>query len=78
MFPRTFSLLPYTNTSFFRKGHSLGAAVALLDATMLKMQMPSLEVDVVTFGMPRVGNQQFADMIDGLVRRPTFRSFLCT
>jgi len=49
-------------------GHSLGAAVALLDATMLKMLLPSdVTVESVTFGMPRVGNQQFADMIDGLI-----------
>ena len=48
-------------------GHSLGGAVALLDATMLKMQIPSVEIDLVTFGMPRVGNQKFADMIDSIV-----------
>lgn len=49
-------------------GHSLGAAVATLDATMLRMQLPSnIEVDSVVFGLPRVGNQQFADMIDSLV-----------
>ena len=50
-------------------GHSLGAAVALLDATMLRMNLPSsVEVDSVVFGLPRVGNQQFADMIDSIVR----------
>ncbi|KIP12805.1 hypothetical protein PHLGIDRAFT_61329 [Phlebiopsis gigantea 11061_1 CR5-6] len=52
-------------------GHSLGAAVATLDATMLRMQLPSsVEVDSVVFGLPRVGNQQFADMVDSLF--PTF------
>lgn len=55
-----------------RAGHSLGAAVATLDATMLRMQLPSsVEVDCVTFGLPRVGNQEFADMIDSLVRAPS-------
>ena len=35
---------------------------------MLRMQLPSsIEVDSVVFGLPRVGNQQFADMIDSLV-----------
>ena len=50
-------------------GHSLGAAVALLDSTMLRMTLPSsVEVDSVVFGLPRVGNQQFADYIDAHVR----------
>ena len=51
-------------------GHSLGAAVALLDAAMLRMQLSSdVAVESVVFGQPRVGNQQFADMIDGMVRK---------
>ena len=46
-------------------------AVALLDSTMLRMTLPSsVEVDSVVFGLPRVGNQQFADMIDSIVRVP--------
>ena len=60
-----------SSTGFTRvlcTGHSLGAAVATLDATMLKMHLPStVEVDSVMFGLPRVGNQEFADMIDNLV-----------
>lgn len=49
-------------------GHSLGAAIATLDATMLRMQLPSdVTVDSVVFGLPRVGNQQFADMVDAIV-----------
>lgn len=56
----------YTNV--LTTGHSLGAAVATLDATMLRMQLPSnVQVNSVVFGLPRVGNQQFADMIDALV-----------
>lgn len=40
---------------------------------MLKMVLPSdVKVETITFGMPRVGNQQFADMIDGLVRFPGY------
>lgn len=46
----------------------MGAAVATLDATMLRMQLGSdVEVDSVVFGLPRVGNQQFADMVDAMV-----------
>ncbi|PSR74465.1 hypothetical protein PHLCEN_2v9812 [Hermanssonia centrifuga] len=49
-------------------GHSLGAAVATLDATMLRMALPSdVDVNSVVFGLPRVGNQQFADMIDSMI-----------
>lgn len=50
-------------------GHSLGAAVATLDGVMLKMALPSnVAVDAVVFGLPRVGNQEFATMVDQLVR----------
>ncbi|THH26543.1 hypothetical protein EUX98_g7640 [Antrodiella citrinella] len=49
-------------------GHSLGAAVAVLDATMLKMQLSSdISIKSVTFGQPRVGNQAFANMVDSLL-----------
>ncbi|KAI0782829.1 alpha/beta-hydrolase [Abortiporus biennis] len=57
-------------------GHSLGASIALLDATMLKMQLPSdTEIDSVVFGLPRTGNQAFADMIDSLVGNNFFPAF---
>jgi hypothetical protein len=50
-------------------GHSLGAAIATLDAMMLRMQLGSdVQVDSVVFGLPRVGNQAFADMVDSMVR----------
>ncbi|KAI0701470.1 alpha/beta-hydrolase [Cytidiella melzeri] len=52
-------------------GHSLGAAVATLDAVMLRQQLSSdVEVDSVVFGLPRVGNQAFADMVDAII--PSF------
>jgi len=58
-------------TRVLTTGHSLGAAVATLDALMLKMALPSnIEVDSVVFGLPRVGNQPFADMVDAMF--PTF------
>ena len=49
-------------------GHSLGAAVASLDAAMLRMALnESVAVDSVVFGLPRVGNQDWADLLDSLV-----------
>lgn len=46
-------------------GHSLGAALALLDGVSLSLRLPStVSVSVVGYGMPRVGNQAFADFVD--------------
>ncbi|KAF9073596.1 lipase [Rhodocollybia butyracea] len=45
-------------------GHSLGAALSLLDALYLKVQIPSASVKFIGFGLPRVGNQAFANLID--------------
>ncbi|CAE6394025.1 unnamed protein product [Rhizoctonia solani] len=46
-------------------GHSLGGALATLDALYLKLNLPSSAViKVVTYGQPRVGNQEFADLMD--------------
>ncbi|KAF8180713.1 Alpha/Beta hydrolase protein [Mycena galopus ATCC 62051] len=48
-------------------GHSLGAAVSLLDAIFLKQQLPSnTSIQVVGFGRPRVGNPAFADWVDSM------------
>ncbi|KAK7685860.1 hypothetical protein QCA50_011207 [Cerrena zonata] len=52
-------------------GHSLGAAIAMLDGVMLKMALPAnVEVSAVVFGLPRVGNEAFANMVDKLL--PSF------
>ncbi|KAJ1306381.1 hypothetical protein OPQ81_007386 [Rhizoctonia solani] len=46
-------------------GHSLGGAIATLDALYLKLNLPStISIKAVTYGQPRVGNQEFADLID--------------
>ncbi|KAG8854907.1 hypothetical protein FRB96_007307 [Tulasnella sp. 330] len=42
-------------------GHSLGGALANLNAVHLKLQLPSSNVKIVTFGEPRVGNRAWAD-----------------
>ena len=47
-------------------GHALGAALALLDAVYLKVQLgSSVNIQMVGYGMPRVGNDHFADWVDG-------------
>jgi len=46
-------------------GHSLGAAIALLDGVFLPLQLPDdVSVSVISYGMPRVGNQAFANYVD--------------
>jgi predicted lipase len=46
-------------------GHSLGAALALLDGVFFSLQLPeNVTVKVTSYGMPRVGNQAFADFVD--------------
>ncbi|KAI0365676.1 alpha/beta-hydrolase [Pilatotrama ljubarskyi] len=49
-------------------GHSLGAAVASIDAMMLKMNLDSsVRLTAVVFGLPRVGNQAWADLVDSML-----------
>ncbi|KAJ7577987.1 Alpha/Beta hydrolase protein [Mycena floridula] len=46
-------------------GHSLGAAIALLDAVYLPLHLPSsISFSMFGFGTPRVGNQAFANYVD--------------
>ncbi|KAJ7589465.1 lipase [Mycena floridula] len=53
-------------------GHSLGAALSLLDAVYLSLHLPSsIKISVIGYGMPRVGNQAFADYIDSHIHSLT-------
>ncbi|KAF8806432.1 alpha/beta-hydrolase [Phlegmacium glaucopus] len=53
-------------------GHSLGGALAELDALFLTLNLPSsTSIKAVTYGTPRVGNSAFAQLIDSKV--PDFR-----
>ncbi|KAG6829474.1 hypothetical protein H0H87_011346, partial [Tephrocybe sp. NHM501043] len=46
-------------------GHSLGAAVAMMDAIMLHQELdPSLQITTTVFGLPRGGNAAWADLVD--------------
>ncbi|KAI0076704.1 alpha/beta-hydrolase [Panus rudis PR-1116 ss-1] len=49
-------------------GHSLGGAIAELDALFMKLNLPSsIHIKAVTFGTPRVGNPAFAQFFDSQV-----------
>ncbi|KAG9089621.1 hypothetical protein FS749_001191 [Ceratobasidium sp. UAMH 11750] len=58
------ALSEHQTTQVTLTGHSLGGAVSLLDALFLELHLPSTKLRVVTYGMPRVGNLNFADLID--------------
>ena len=50
-------------------GHSLGAALSLLDCIYLRLQLPtSTSVYAVLYGLPRVGNQDFANFVDSFMQ----------
>lgn len=48
-------------------GHSLGAAITLLDAVYLPLHISGVSFKTVGYGLPRVGNQAFADYVDAHV-----------
>jgi predicted lipase len=49
-------------------GHSLGAAIASMDTAMLRLALPKeITITAATFGLPRVGNQAWADFIDATI-----------
>jgi len=45
-------------------GHSLGAAIALLDGVYLPLHISGVTFRTIGYGMPRVGNQAFANYVD--------------
>jgi len=55
----------HSTTSVTIVGHSLGAAIALIDAVYLPLHLPSSTTfKFVGYGLPRVGNPAFADYLD--------------
>jgi predicted lipase len=56
-------------TLFLQVGHSLGGALAELDSLFLTLHIPSASIKVVAYGLPRVGNPAFAQLIDAKVSR---------
>ena len=43
-----------------------GAAIALIDAVFLHLNLPSVTTRFVGYGLPRVGNQDWANYVDSL------------
>lgn len=59
------TLAAHPGASVTMVGHSLGAALALLDSVFLPLRLPnSTSFKTITYGMPRVGNQAFANYVD--------------
>ncbi|GAW06982.1 alpha beta-hydrolase [Lentinula edodes] len=54
----------HSTTTVTTTGHSLGAAISLLDALYLSVQVPTATVNFIGYGLPRVGNQAFANLMD--------------
>ncbi|KAF7317836.1 Lipase [Mycena kentingensis (nom. inval.)] len=44
-------------------GHSLGGALAELDSVFLPLHLPGVKIKTITYGKPRVGNQDFANLV---------------
>lgn len=62
------TLSSHSGASVTVVGHSLGAALALLDAVYLQLHLPSsTSLKIIGYGMPRVGNQAFADYVDAQI-----------
>ncbi|OJA11523.1 hypothetical protein AZE42_09435 [Rhizopogon vesiculosus] len=55
----------YDTTSVTTVGHSLGGAITLLDSVYLPLWLPTgTTFQTICYGLPRVGNQNFANYID--------------
>ncbi|KAG2087533.1 Alpha/Beta hydrolase protein [Suillus discolor] len=55
----------YRTTSVTMVGHSLGAAITLLDSVYLPLWLPAgTTFRTIGYGLPRVGNQAFANYVD--------------
>ncbi|EDR15152.1 uncharacterized protein LACBIDRAFT_291657 [Laccaria bicolor S238N-H82] len=53
------------STSVTLVGHSLGGALAVLDALYMNINLPAgTSIKAVTYGTPRIGNAAFAQLID--------------
>ncbi|KAJ7460781.1 alpha/beta-hydrolase [Mycena latifolia] len=58
------TLNTYNTSRVTVTGHSLGAALALLDSVHLSLHLPSVNFTTIGYGLPRVGNRNFADYVD--------------
>lgn len=59
------ALSKYGSSSVTVVGHSLGAAISLIDSVYLPLHLPSgTTFQTIIYGLPRVGNQAFANYVD--------------
>ena len=67
----TYAAIPlflFNSPTLTQVGHSLGGALAELDALFMVMNLPSsIHVKGVTYGTPRVGNPAYATFFDSKV-----------
>ncbi|KAF9265891.1 alpha/beta-hydrolase [Marasmius fiardii PR-910] len=62
------TLMNHPEASVAVVGHSLGGALALLDSLYLSLHLPpTMNIIMIGYGMPRVGNDAFVQYIDQLV-----------
>ncbi|KAJ3998648.1 alpha/beta-hydrolase [Lentinula boryana] len=62
------ALIEYQSHSVLITGHSQGAAIATLGAVMLHEQLDSsIKKSVVVFGLPRMGNEHWANYVDSTI-----------
>lgn len=66
----------HPNAPLYVSGHSMGAAMAHICALDLKFTLGFDDVNVYTYGSPRVGNTIFKDFFNRIVNVST--SALCT
>lgn len=55
--------------SLYLTGHSLGGSIATIASLEASNQYPQFDVEVVTFGCPRVGDKIFTKVIDDKVKK---------
>jgi len=58
------AIAKFNTKSIATVGHSLGAAISLLESVYLKLNVPGSTIKFYGYGLPRVGNQEFADLVD--------------
>ncbi|KAI0067074.1 lipase [Artomyces pyxidatus] len=63
------SLSRFNTRSVTLTGHSLGAALSLLDTVFLSLNLPEdVALSTIGYGLPRVGNQAWADYLDANIQ----------
>jgi hypothetical protein len=58
------TMAQYGTAAVVTTGHSLGAALALLDGVYFALQLPDAQLRTVVYGLPRVVDPAFAAWID--------------